>query len=261
MREVIAALNTALQQDEPVALATVVEVEGASPAQVGFKMLVRPDGSVVGNLGGGELEQRTRAEAVNALREGASRLIHYTLREEGPDAIGMLCGGRVSVFIEVYRPTPVLLIVGGGHIGQPLAEMGRLLGFQVEVVDVRPERATVPHLDPTTITPQTYVVLITEDHRTDEQALRQVLDTPAAYIGMIGSLRKVSIVFDHLRADGVSEERLAQIHAPIGLDLGGRSPAEIALSILAEIVQVRYGGSGKQRKLGGRFPFPEDEAQ
>ncbi|MFN3761719.1 MAG: XdhC family protein, partial [Anaerolineae bacterium] len=133
--------------------------------------------------------------------------------------------------------------------------------FRVEVVDVRPERATVPRLDPTAITPQTYVVLITEDHRTDEQALRQVLDTPAAYIGMIGSLRKVSIIFDHLRADGVSEERLAQIHAPIGLDLGGRSPAEIALSILAEIVQVRYGGSGKSRKLGSRSSLPEDEAQ
>ena len=134
-------------------------------------------------------------------------------------------------------------------IGQPLAEMARIVGFDVQVVDVRPERATVPQFDPTAITPWTYVVLITEDHITDEQALRQVLDTPAAYIGMIGSRRKVSIIFDHLRAEGGPEERLARVHAPIGLDLGGRSPAEIALATLAEVVQVRYGGSGKERKL------------
>lgn len=249
MLETISALNEALQRDEPVALATVVEVKGASPAQVGFKLLVRPDGSVVGNLGGGALEQKIREEAIVALREGKSRLVHYTLREEGPDAIGMLCGGEVTVFVEVYQPAPTLLIVGGGHIGQPLAEMARIVGFQVQVVDVRPERATVPQLDPATITPWTYVVLITENHVTDEQALRQVLDTPAAYIGMIGSRRKVSTIFDHLQTEGISAEHLARVHAPIGLDLGGRSPAEIALSILAEIVLVRYGGSGNKRSL------------
>lgn len=249
MMEIITVLDEAIKRQEPVALATVVEVKGASPAQVGFKLLIRPDGSVVGNLGGGALEQKAREEAAVALREGKSRLVHYTLREKGTDAIGMLCGGEVTVFVEVYQPAPTLLIVGGGHIGQPLAEMARIVGFNVQVVDVRPERATVPQLDPATITPWTYVVLITENHVTDEQALRQVLDTPAAYIGMIGSRRKVGTIFDHLRAESISEEQLARVHAPIGLDLGGRSPAEIALSILAEIVQVRYGGSGQERKL------------
>jgi len=164
----------------------------------------------------------------------------------------MLCGGEATIFVEVYQPVPTLLIVGGGHIGRPLAEMARIVGFQVQVVDVRPERATVPQLDPATITPWTYVVLITEDHVTDERALHQVLDTPAAYVGMIGSRRKVGIVFDHLRAEGVSEERLARVHAPIGLDLGGRSPAEIALAILAEVVQVRYGGTGIPQALRAR---------
>jgi xanthine dehydrogenase accessory factor len=247
MGEIITALDEALQRDEPVALATVVEVKGASPAQVGFKLLVRPDGSAVGNVGGGALEQRVREEAVTALREGRSRLAHYTLREQGPDAVGMLCGGEVTVFVEVYQPAPVLLIVGGGHIGQPLAEMARIIGFRVQVVDVRPERATVPQFDPAAITPWTYVVLITEDHVTDEQTLRQVLDTSAAYVGMIGSRRKVGVIFEHLQAEGVSDERLACVHAPIGLDLGGHSPAEIALAILAEIVQVRYGGTGQPR--------------
>jgi len=228
-----------------VALATVVEVKGASPAQVGFKLLVRPDGSVVGNVGGGALEQRIREEALGALHEGRSGLFHYALREEGSASVGMLCGGDVTVFVEVYQSAPVLLIVGGGHIGQPLSDLAQFVGFDVRVVDVRPERATVPQLDPAAVTVSTYIVLITEDHVTDEQALRQVLDTPAAYVGMIGSQRKVGIIFDHLRADGVGEEQLARVHAPIGLNLGGRSPAEIALSILAEIVQVQDGGTGQ----------------
>ncbi|HID87685.1 MAG TPA: XdhC family protein [Anaerolineae bacterium] len=254
MLDVLHELTAAIERQEPVALATVVEVKGSSPAQVGFKLLVRPDGSAVGNLGGGALEQRVREEAVAALREGQSRLVHYTLREEGPDAVGMVCGGEVTAFVEVYQPSPVLLIVGGGHIGQPLAEMARIVGFDVQVVDVRPERATVPQLDPAAITPHTCVVLITGDHVTDEQALRQVLNTPAAYVGMIGSRRKVGIIFEHLRAEGVSEEQLARVHAPIGLDLGGRKPTEIALAILAEIEMVRHGGSGRplSGSMGGR---------
>ena len=250
MREVIAALSEALEHNEPVALATVVEVAGASPAQVGFKLLVRPDGATVGNVGGGELEQRVRDEAVAALREGRSRLFRSTLREEGPDALGTLCGGDVTFFIEVYNPIPTLLIVGGGHLGRPLAEMARIVGFSVQVVDAQPERATVPQFDPAAVTPWTYVVIITRTHLTDEQALRQALATPAAYVGMIGSQRKVQTIFDHLRASGVPDEQLARVRAPIGLDLGGRSPEEIALAILAEVVQVRYGGTGLPRALG-----------
>jgi xanthine dehydrogenase accessory factor len=245
MQETITALDEAVQRNEPVALATIVEVEGASPAQVGFKLLIRPDGTVVGNVGGGELEQRIRDEASAALRDGRSRLAHYVLREEGADAVGMVCGGEVTVFVEPYQPAPTLLIVGGGHIGRPLAEMARLAGFNVQVVDVRSERATVLQLDSAAITPWTYVVIITETHLADEQALRQVLNTPAAYVGMIGSRRKIRTIFDDLQAEGVSAERLACVRAPIGLDLGGRQPAEIAVAILAEIVQVRCGGTGQ----------------
>jgi len=250
MRQIITALDEAVQRNEPVALATIVEVKGASPAQTGFKLLIRPDGNVVGNVGGGELEQRIRDEAAAALRDGQSRLIHYALREQGPDAVGMVCGGEVTVFVEPYQPAPTLLIVGGGHIGRPLAEMARLAGFSVQVVDVRPERATVPQFDPAAITPWTYVVIITETHIADQQALGQVLDTPAAYVGMIGSRRKIRAIFHDLQAEGVSVERLSRVRAPIGLDLGGRQPAEIAVAILAEIVQVRCGGTGQPLAMG-----------
>ena len=249
MREIIAGLSEAVERNEPVALATVVEVKGGSPAQAGFKLLIRPDGTIEGNIGGGELEQRIREEATAALRDGQPRLVHYTLREKGPDAVGMACGGEVTVFIEPYHPSPTLLIVGGGHIGRPLAEMARLAGLNVEVVDVRPERATVQQFDPAAITPWTYVVIITETHASDEHVLRQVLDTPAAYVGVIGSRRKIRAISDDLQAQGISAERLSHIHAPIGLDLGGRQPAEIAVAILAEVIQVRYGGTGQPMSM------------
>lgn len=250
MRDIISALNDALQHNEPVALATVVEVVVGSPAQPGFKVVVWPDGRAIGNVGGGGLEQRVRDDAVATLRDGHSRLVRYALREDGPDAVGMACGGEVLLFIDVFQPVPTLLIVGGGHLGRPLAEMARIAGWSVDVVDVRPERATVPEFDPATVKPWTYVVIVTENHVRDEETLRQVLDTPAAYVGMIGSRRKVRAIFDHLQAEGVSAERLARVRAPIGLELGGRSPAEIALAILAEVVQVRHGGSGGPRMLG-----------
>jgi xanthine dehydrogenase accessory factor len=159
----------------------------------------------------------------------------------------MLCGGEVTVFIEPYLPKPMLQIVGGGHIGRPLVELACIVGYEVQVVDVRPDRGDRPQFDPAGVSAATYLVLITEDHVTDEAALRQALGTPAPYIGMIGSLRKIGIIFDRLRAEGFDEAQLARIHAPIGLDTGGRAPEEIALAILAEIECVRHGGDGKPR--------------
>jgi len=251
-----AELQAALARRLPVALATVVDVEGASPARIGFKLLTRADGSWEGNVGGGALEQRVREDAVAALADGRPRLAYYRLTEAGPDALGMLCGGEVTVFIEPFLPKPTLLIVGGGHIGRPLADLAHIVGYAVQVVDVRPERGDRPQFNPTAVTSLTYVVLITEDHVTDEAALRQALPTPAPYIGMIGSLRKIGIILEHLRAEGASAETLARVQAPIGLDTGGREPAEIALAILAEIECVRHGGHGQPRS---RLPGKESD--
>ncbi len=245
--DIMGELQQAINAGQPVALATVVDVQGASPARPGFKLLLRADGSWLGNVGGGELETRIRQAAQQTLAEGQPCTVHFALQEEGPDAIGTLCGGEVNVFIEPYLPRPVLLLVGGGHIGRPLAELARIVGYDVEVVDVLPDRAGRSQLVPDTITGRTYVVLISEDHVTDEQALRAVLPTPAAYIGMIGSRRKVGTILEHLRADGTREADLARVRAPVGLDLGGREPAEIALAILAEIETIRHGGSGRPR--------------
>jgi len=247
MLNILETLTEAIKSRQPVALATIIDVQGASPARVGFKLLVWPNGKWQGNVGGGELEKRIRQAAQEVLVEVQARTLHYSLREEGKNAIGMLCGGEVTVFIEPYMPKPILLIVGGGHIGHPLAEMGRMVGYNVQVVDVDPQRADQTLFDPSTITTDTFIVLITEDHVTDERTLRDALPTPAAYIGVIGSQRKIGTIMEHLRTERFTDEQLARVHAPIGLDLGGREPAQIALAILAEIEIVRHGGSGRPR--------------
>jgi xanthine dehydrogenase accessory factor len=242
--KVLRALLEHLDRSEPVAMATVVDVQGASPAPLGARMLIREDGRTLGTVGGGALEQRVVEDALSALRERRSQLRHYVLREEGPDAVGMLCGGEVRVFIEVHAPAPTLLLIGGGHVGQPLAEMARMVGFRAHVVDVDPSRATLPAWEGFPVTADTFIAIMTGDANRDEEALRWAVDQPAAYVGMIGSRRKVRLILERLRQRGVPEERLSRVHAPIGLDLGGRSPAEIALAVLAEMVAVRYGASG-----------------
>lgn len=254
MRDVLNALAKAIENRKTVALATVIDVRGASPARVGFKLLVRADGECVGNVGGGELEKRVREAAREAIEKGSPKTIHYSLREDGKDAIGMLCGGEVTVFVEPYMTKPVLLIVGGGHIGRPLSEMASIAGYDLKVVDVRPERGMDTMLNLSEITANTHVVLITEDHVTDEQAFRDVLLTPAPYIGMIGSRQKIATILEHLRKDGVTEEQLRRLRGPIGLDLGGREPAQIALAILAEIEMERNGGTGRPRSEARETP-------
>jgi xanthine dehydrogenase accessory factor len=247
MRDAILTLAEAIQHNQPAALATVVEVVGASPAKVGAQITLLADGTTAGTAGGGKLEAAILADARAALSDGQPRLTHYTLTKEGTDAIGVLCGGEVRVFIHPYLPPPRLVIVGGGHIGKPLRVMGEAASFDVIVVDVGPGVATVPGLDAVALTEDSYVVLITTDHVSDEAALRQVVTSPACSIGMIGSRAKCQTILDHLRADGYADDALARVYAPIGLELGGTTPQEIAVAILAEIVAVRRGGSGAAR--------------
>jgi xanthine dehydrogenase accessory factor len=243
MQHPMVILAEAIQEKHPVVLATVVEVTGASPAKVGAQIALRADGTTAGTAGGGKLEAAILADARAVLIDGQPRLAHYKLTEEGQDAIGTLCGGDLRVFIQPFLPPPRLIIVGGGHIGQPLRILGSTAGFETITVDVDAERAMVPGLDTIAFTSDTYFVLITTDHVADEAALRQVINSPVPYIGMIGSQRKCRTILDHLRADGCTDEMLNRVYAPIGLDLGGITPEEIAVSILAEIIAVRRGGS------------------
>lgn len=235
----ILTLSKAIQEKFSTVLATVIEVKGASPAKVGVQIVLLSDGKTAGTLGGGKLEASILEDARQALSDGNPCLRHYQLAEEGQDAIGTLCGGEVKVFIQPYFPPPQLVIVGGGHIGRPLKLMGEAAGFDVTVVDVCPGVETLPELEQVTLTKGSFVVLITTDHISDEAALRVALKSEVPYIGMIGSLAKARTILGHLQADGISDTDRNRIYAPIGLDLGGNSPQEIAVGILAEIIACR----------------------
>jgi xanthine dehydrogenase accessory factor len=238
----IIKLSDAIQNKQSAILATVIDVKGASPAKVGAQVVLFADGTTVGTVGGGILEASTLENAQAALKTGQSGLHHYRLAEEGQDAIGTLCGGEVTVFVQPYFPLPTLVIVGGGYIGWPLKVMSKAAGFEVIVVDVAAGKDSVPELEQVELTKDSYVVLITTDHNSDEAVLRIAIASPARYIGMIGSRHKCNVILEHLKADGFSEDMLNRVYAPIGLDLGGRAPEEIAVAILAEVIAVWRGG-------------------
>jgi len=264
MEEVYRALLDAARSGEPVALVTLVETKGSTPREAGAKMLVHSDGSTVGSIGGGAMEARAVSDALSFMSEGESRLVDYSLM--GRDGDLGLCGGEVKAFIDAVMPNPTLLIAGAGHIGQSLAKLGTLLGFRVVVGDDRKEYATRERF-PTVgqvevveleefahyidITEQCYVVIATRGHEHDEVVLRQVVSTSAAYIGLVGSRRKVATIFEHLLGEGIPEESLSRVHAPIGLDIGAATLDEIALSIMAEILMIRRGGTGQSLREQG----------
>jgi xanthine dehydrogenase accessory factor len=242
------------------ALATVVGGEGGVPGKMGFRMLVYPDGGTLGTVGGGLLEAKVREEALRCLRDKKSNLLEFTLDEQSANGIGAICGGKVKVFVESIQRTPTLYIFGGGHIAVPLVQFAKSLEFAVVLVDDREEFANknrFPQADEVKFGDfvkvaksmdfhvDDSVVIITHGHEHDEVVLKECLCKIGlpGYIGMIGSRQKVATTFNHLRQQGIGEDLLTKVKAPIGIDIGARTPAEIALSIIAQIVARRYARS------------------
>jgi xanthine dehydrogenase accessory factor len=212
-------------------------------------MLIRADGAIEGTIGGGAIEKKIIDEALTLINAAAPKLVKYELKD-----IGMSCGGGMSVFLEPLLPAPQLIIFGAGHIGSALSHIGTLLDFRVTVVDNRPEFASRELLtsadtviaenyqqaiDALIITDNTYMVILTHKHAHDYEVLEQLIHKQFRYLGMIGSKTKVATVLQQLRAKGVSEDIIKKIHSPIGISIGAHTPAEIAISIAAEIVAVR----------------------
>ncbi len=238
----------------PGVLCTLIEARGSVPQRVGSKMLVRADGTIAGTVGGGALEHAAVQRAREVLERGTPETWSIRL---GPD-LGMACGGAVTLFFDPLRHAPPLIVFGAGHIARDLAAMAARVGFRVVVVDGRPEWATpeafpdateVIAADPTTVLdrlpfgPEAYVVLVSHSHAVDQGILGAVLDRDWTYLGMIASKTKVETVFRELEAEGADPARLAQVHSPIGLKIGAIDPAEIAVSILAELVRVSRGAA------------------
>ncbi len=260
MDTIYEAITEAVRRSEAVTVATIVQTRGSTPRQVGTKMLIRSDGTSMGTVGGGALEAAIIEAAQEALGEGKSRLVHYGLRADKHKEDLGVCGGDLDVFIDVIAPQLTLLLVGAGHVAIPLAELAHFVGFRTVVFDDRAEyanRGRFPQaeeilveefeagLEALDITPSTWIVIASRSHESDAAALKVVVGSPAAYIGLLGSRRKVSFTFQSLQEQGVGEEQLAQVYAPVGLDLGAETPEEIALSIMAEMIMLRQGGKGQ----------------
>jgi xanthine dehydrogenase accessory factor len=235
------------------ALCTIVRSVGSTPRHVGSKMLVYPDGRIVGTVGGGEMESRVIAEALDAIRDGKPRNLEYSMADPQRGDPGV-CGGQLEVFVDPIQPNPTLVVVGAGHVGRAVAHLAHWLGFRVVVTDDRPEFCTpeaVPEADAYypvplaelpgefDITPWTYIVMTTRGVDVDVKGLPGLLDSPAAYIGVIGSQRRWKTARDQLLEGGVPGEKIDRVHSPIGLELHAETPEEIAISIIAEIIMLR----------------------
>lgn len=246
------------------AICTIIRSHGSTPRHTGSKMLVYPDGSIAGTVGGGEMERRVTGEALQVIQDGRSRLLSYNMTDPARGDPGV-CGGQVEVFVEPLIPRPTLVVIGSGHVGKAVAQLAHWLNFQVVVNDDRPDFCTpqaVPGADqylPVTIaelpqhleiTPWTYLVLTTRGANIDVQGLPYLLTSPAAYIGVIGSQRRWATTVRQLRERGVTDEQLARVRSPIGLELNAETPEEIAVSILAEIIMLRQGGTGRVMSAG-----------
>lgn len=349
MRDIVRRLLSALQAAAPLAYCRLVETRGSTPQKAGATMLVFPDGSQQGTLGGGCVEAEVKRKAIGLIEERRSEVCKFQLDSDYGWDDGLICGGRMQILVEpivgddssrryftalaeridagqgvteaivfdsqasgqlapasylfdagssclaqlhakdhppqavtaqlrplATRPRPYvhdgvaylpvlprcrLVIVGGGHVGKAVADLAVQLDFDVWVVDDREEyvgrerfpkaqqriAGTIDQILPgLEITPDTYCLIVTRGHNHDEEALFHLVNRGARYVGLIGSRRKIKMIFDDLLAEGISRESLANVHAPLGIDIGSQTVPEIAVSICAELVA--------HRNLGGQVP-------
>ena len=243
---------------EAGAVCTIIESSGSTPRHAGSKMLVYEDGHFIGTVGGGEVETRVIHEALETIRQGKPQHLKYSMvdPERGDPGI---CGGTLEVYVEPVLPEPLLVVIGGGHVGKAVAHLAKWLGYRVAVSDDRIEfcnnesnpsadeffpvaMADLPkHLH---FNSQTLLVLTTRGASVDIEGMPGLLDQPFAYLGVIGSKRRWMVTRKALLESGISEEKLTRIHSPIGLELNAETPEEIAVSIMAEIIMLRNHATG-----------------
>lgn len=245
------------------ALATIVQVNGSIPSYESAKLLVREDGSMIGTIGGGCVE----AEVWNAAREVISterpKHMKFSLGQDAAYDNGLICGGQLEVFVEAIVPQPRAFIFGAGHISKSLCKVATLAGFSVSVIDNRetyanrerfPEAEEVHAEEYEDLFPKlevrdtNYVVIVTRGHRDDMRVLRWALETPARYIAMIGSKRKVIGVVKELEKEGIGREAFDRLFAPMGFEIGAITPEEIAVSVVAEMIAARRNPESRWRE-------------
>jgi xanthine dehydrogenase accessory factor len=238
------------------ALATIVHARGSIPSFESAKMLVRDDGTIAGTIGGGCVEAEVWQAAREVMEEEKPRNLTFNLNHDPKYDTGLVCGGTLEIYLEPILPVQTLYLFGAGHVSVNVYRAARMTGFEVVVVDDResyanrerfPEAKDVYAEDFELVLSQlapdhsSYLVIVTRGHRDDMRVLRWAIGTPAKYIGMIGSQRKVIAIYKQLENEGVSPEQLARVYAPVGLDIGAITPEEIAIAVVGEMIAIRRG--------------------
>ena len=236
------------------AMATIVNVRGSIPSFKTAKMLVRDDGSIMGTIGGGCVEAEVWQAAREVMESEKPRSLTFDLNQDPKYDTGLVCGGTLEIFVEPILPPAELYIFGAGHVAASLYKVAKIAGFDITVVDDREvyaSRERFPDAEKiiaedfekamAQLSPgeSSYIVIVTRGHRDDMRVLRWAVQTPARYIGMIGSKRKTITIFKELQSEGLSSELFDRVHAPVGLDIGAITPEEIAVSITAELIAKR----------------------
>lgn len=252
------------RQGQRCALATIVEAHGSIPSYESAKLLVREDGSIVGTVGGGCIEAEVLTTAREVILTGKPRRLSFDLSHEIAYDNGLVCGGELEIFVEPVIPPPRVFIFGAGHISKSLSKIAALAGFATVVVDDRESfarRDRFPEADEVLageyeavcarlpVGEGSFIVIVTRGHRDDLRVLRWAARTPARYVAMIGSRRKVEGLARQLEQEGVPREALERIHAPMGLDIGAITPEEIAVATVAEMIAVRRNAASGWRAL------------
>jgi len=252
MNNWIELLSEFKSKKQPIALVTVTKVLGSAPCKIASKMIVTKQKEIFGTIGGGKLEFKVIDEAIIAIKENKIKEFSYTL---GPE-FEQCCGGKVELIIEPMNKTPELYVFGAGHIGVELCNILKDTPFNINLFDIREnwkenltidKNITFSNID-FDLYKQTinwgencYVVIMTHDHKLDFEITALALHSKTKYIGLIGSKTKKNKFNNMLRNELNFEAGISQVHCPVGLDLGGNSPKEIAISVAAELLQVHYG--------------------
>ena len=254
--EVFKAVGDTLSRGESAALVTIIRTEGSTPQRVGAKMLVFADGRTVGTIGGGCYENDAFWKARKSLETHRPLVARYELADDIAEESGLICGGQMDVYIEPLEAGAHLYLVGAGHVAYHLAQAATPVGFKVHVLDDRekfankerfPDAADISvddipsWLNTVTFPSNAYVVILTRGHTHDLDALRALAQRDLRYLGLIGSRAKVARLYAALQEESIPLDTLQRVHAPVGLDIGAVSPQEIAVSILAELIAVKYG--------------------
>jgi xanthine dehydrogenase accessory factor len=256
------------------ALATIVGVRGSIPSYESAKLLVREDGSMAGTIGGGCVEAEVWTAAREVIDTEKPRRLTFNLGQDAAYDNGLICGGQLEVFVEPVLPIPYAYIFGAGHISKSLSKVATLAGFATVIIDNResfanrerfPEARDVHAEEYEELFPKlainenSYLIIVTRGHRDDMKVLKLAVSTPARYIAMIGSKRKVLNVVRELEKEGMPHSAFERIHAPMGLDIGAISPEEIAVAVTAEMIAVRRKAPSNWRALSLSI-FSEDPA-